>query len=62
MSIVALLIIGVVLLILAYTIPQMPPPVRTILNVLGWILVAVGLILLVLALLGLGPGPSIVIR
>jgi hypothetical protein len=52
MSAFGALIVGIVLLILAYFIPQLPPSVRTVLNILGWILVAVGIILIVFALLG----------
>lgn len=62
MSVVAMLIIGVVLLILAYTVTQMPPPLRQILTILGWILIGVGLVLLVLGLLGVGVGPAFTIR
>jgi hypothetical protein len=50
---VAALVIGIVLLVLAYTIPQIPPPVRQLLLVFGWILAIIGGVFLVLALLGL---------
>lgn len=62
MSVVAMLIVGVVLLILAYTVTQMPPPLRQALTILGWILVGIGLVLLVLGLLGVGVGPAFTIR
>jgi len=57
-----MIVIGVILLIVAYQVPNQPPPLRTIENVLGWILVAVGLLLLVLGLLGLAPGPAFTLR
>jgi hypothetical protein len=46
------LIIGIALLVVAYTVPTMPPPVRTLCMVFGWILAIVGGLLLVLFLLG----------
>ena len=62
MSVVAMLVVGVILLIVAYTVTQMPPPLRQVLTILGWILVGVGLLLLVLGLLGLGVGPAFTLR
>jgi hypothetical protein len=46
------LIIGVILLVVAYQVPQLPQPVRTLCMVFGWILAIIGGILLVLAILG----------
>ena len=48
---IALLIVGVVCLIVAYYV-SMPPPVKTIVNVVGWICVAVALILMLASVLG----------
>jgi hypothetical protein len=45
-----LLIAGVILLILGYMLPA-PPPVPVILRIFGWIALAVGILLLVVALL-----------
>jgi hypothetical protein len=52
MSALGMVIVGVILLTLAYFLPQMPPPVRTVLNILGTILLIVGAILLVFSLFG----------
>jgi hypothetical protein len=52
MSAIGLLIVGVVLLILAYYLP-MPPGLKTALNIIGWICTAIGGILLIAAVLGL---------
>lgn len=46
------LIIGIILLVVAYQVPQLPPPVRTLCQVFGWILAIIGGILVVLAILG----------
>jgi uncharacterized membrane protein HdeD (DUF308 family) len=46
------IILGVILLLLAYLVPGQPDPLYTIEYVLGWILVVVGIILLVLSLAG----------
>jgi hypothetical protein len=46
-----LLIVGVVCLIVAYYVSA-PPPLKTVLNIIGWICVAVGLILFVAGLFG----------
>lgn len=51
MSWLALLLIGVVVLIVGYMAP-LPHPVPTILRIVGWIMVAIGGILLVLGLFG----------
>ncbi len=51
-----LLIVGVILLVVAYTVPGMPAPLNVLCRVLGIILVAVALILLVAGLLGMSPG------
>jgi hypothetical protein len=50
-----LLIVGVVLLIVAYYSPRMgaPPVLTTILNVVGWICVAIAIILVIAMLLGI---------
>ena len=55
------LIVGVILLILAYYAPRlgMPPPLQTILSIVGWICIAIAIILLIALLLNvplaLGP-------
>lgn len=46
-----LLIVGIVCLVVAAYVTA-PPPVRTILNVVGWICVAVGAVLILARLLG----------
>jgi hypothetical protein len=46
-----MLIVGAALLIIDYF-ATLPPPVHTILKILGWILVVVALILFVFGLLG----------
>lgn len=56
MNAIALLIVGIVLLIVLYFVPQIPPPVRTVGNIIGWICVVVGALLIILAAAGLvGP-------
>lgn len=51
-----MIIIGVILLIAAWLFPSLgvpvPPPIIQLFTVGGWILIAVGIILLLLALLG----------
>lgn len=49
------LIVGVVCLILAYYSPRMamPPPLTTLLYVVGWVCIAVAIILLLAFLLGI---------
>lgn len=60
MNPVALLIVGVVVLIVLYFIPAMPPPLRIVLNIIGWCFVAVGAILIVLGVIGVAaPGPRL---
>ena len=54
-SAVGLLILGIVLLVVDYFVP-MPPPLHTLLRVLGWICAIVGALLLILAILGLSVG------
>ena len=51
MGAIGLLIIGAVLVIVAYYLTA-PPPAKTICNIVGWCCIAVGLILLLAALLG----------
>jgi hypothetical protein len=53
MNSLGLIIVGVIVLIVAYYAPIAPSPLRTILNIVGWILVAVGAILLLAFLLGI---------
>ncbi len=53
-----ILIIGIVLLVLAYTLPPTPPPIRTLCLAFGWILTIVGGILLILAILALAVLPA----
>ena len=55
MSWVGFLIVGIILLIIAWYSPRFPapPPVTTILNIIGWVCVAIAIILLVAGLLGL---------
>lgn len=48
-----LALIGVVLLVIAYRVP-MPPPMPIILQVVGWVMVVVGLALFLLGLFGVG--------
>jgi hypothetical protein len=48
----ALLIVGVILLCVAYTVPGLPAPLGVLMRVLGIICVAVALIIIVLGLLG----------
>ena len=52
MNFVALLIVGIICLVVAYYV-SMPPGLKTVLNVLGWIFVAVGALLLILFLLNI---------
>lgn len=50
-----MIIIGIVLLLLAYLLPDfipVPPNIDHALSVLGWLALVVGLVLLVLSLLG----------
>jgi hypothetical protein len=57
MGSIGLLIVGVICLIIAYYLPpSAPPPLRSILYIVGWICVAVGLILLLAAILGVPVG------
>ncbi len=53
MSAIGLIIVGVILVIVAYYVPPAPPFLKVILNVAGWICIAVGVILLVAYLLGI---------
>lgn len=62
MNSLVLLIVGAVLLIISYYLPPAPPPIKMILNIVGWICVAVGLILLLFLLLGITIGPVVVPR
>lgn len=58
-----LLIVGVILVIVAYFLPATtPPPLKTILNVIGYCCLIVGLILVILALFGVVTGPSFALR
>jgi uncharacterized membrane protein HdeD (DUF308 family) len=50
------IILGVILLLLAYLVPGQPEPLYTIEYVLGWILVVVGIILFALSLGGRSVG------
>jgi hypothetical protein len=60
MNAVGLLIIGVVVLIVLYFVPKMPPPLYVVLSIIGWCAVAVGGILIVLGMLGVpAPGPRL---
>jgi hypothetical protein len=50
-----MIVIGVILLLVAYLLPDLipvPPGVEHVLSVLGWVAIVVGIILLVLSLLG----------
>jgi len=49
------LIVGVILLILAYYSPRlgMPPPLQTIMSIVGWICIVIALILLIALLLNI---------
>lgn len=47
-----MIILGVILLLLAYLVPGQPAPLYTVETLLGWILLVVGLVLLVLSLAG----------
>lgn len=51
-----MIVLGVILLLVAYLLPDLiptvPPGVLHVCDVLGWICIVVGLILLVLSLLG----------
>lgn len=44
--------IGIALLVIAYQVPSLGPPARTLCLVFGWILAIIGGVLLVLAVLG----------
>jgi len=55
MNIIGLLIIGIILLVIAYTVPQIPPPLSILMRVLGIICVAIALVFIVLGLLGVVP-------
>lgn len=49
---IGLLILGAILLIVSYYIPPTaPPPIRMLLNIVGWICIVVGVILLIALLL-----------
>lgn len=48
----ALLILGIVLLVVVYTVPGIPQPLGILMRVLGIICVAVALIVIVLGLIG----------
>lgn len=51
MSALGALILGIILLVVAYNV-AMPAPANTLCRVLGWILTIVGAILIVLSLVG----------
>lgn len=53
-----LLIVGIILVILGYYLPSMgaPPPLRTICLIVGWICIAIALVLLIAGLLGIAVG------
>jgi hypothetical protein len=53
MSWLALVIVGVILLVIGYWAP-LPPPLPVILQIIGWILFAAGVLFLILGLVGTG--------
>jgi hypothetical protein len=50
-----LLIVGIICLVINYFLPagSTPPIIRTVLNIVGWICIIIGVILLVASLLGI---------
>lgn len=51
MSWLALVLVGIILLVIGYWAP-LPPPLPVILQIIGWVLFGIGIVLLVLGLVG----------
>ena len=57
-TVIILLFVGVVCVIIAHQVPDLPPVVRTLLLVAGWICIAVGAILGIIWLVGIVAGTN----